>query len=123
MKEMRKTNHALFFVLIMWTSAVAAQPQAFQFRQLNVNAGLSHNQVTCFLKDRTGFLWIGTASGLNRFDGYSVKVFRNDSQDSTSLPENSILSLFESPDGSIGVITTAGLAIYAPTRNFCFSFG
>lgn len=102
--------------VMVWSSvlSVSAQPKNFQFRQLNVNDGLSHNQVTCFLKDRRGFLWIGTASGLNRFDGYSLDIYRNDSQDSTSLPDNSILNLFEAPDGSMGVITADGLSLYDP---------
>jgi signal transduction histidine kinase/ligand-binding sensor domain-containing protein/DNA-binding response OmpR family regulator len=93
---------------------VYAQPEHYKFTHVDVNQGLSHNQVTCFLKDRKGFLWIGTLSGLNRFDGYSIKVFRNDSQDSTSIADNSIGKLFETPDGKIGIVTGSGLVFYDP---------
>lgn len=108
----------LFLALFCLTDSflVEAQQKDFQFRQLNVNDGLSHNQVTCFFKDRKGFLWIGTVSGLNRFNGYSVDVFRNDSQDSTSLPDNAVSNLFEIPDGRMGVITDDGLSFYDPEK-------
>jgi signal transduction histidine kinase/ligand-binding sensor domain-containing protein/DNA-binding response OmpR family regulator len=93
-----------------------AQPGYYKFTHVDVNRGLSHNQVTCFLKDRKGFLWIGTQSGLNRFDGYTFKVFRNDARDSTSLINNYITRLFEIPHGKIGVLTTTGLTIYDPVK-------
>lgn len=93
-----------------------AQPEHYRFTHLTVDDGLSHNQVNCFLKDRKGFIWIGTQSGLNRFDGYTIRVFRNDSQDSTSLPNNNVYKLFETPDGKIGITTGSGLSYYDPAN-------
>ncbi|RNI31703.1 response regulator [Rufibacter latericius] len=81
---------------------------------LDVNNGLSHNQVNCFLKDRQGYLWIGTSSGLNRFDGYSIKVFRHNSRTTASLRDNSISKLFEDPDGNLWITSLKGLTIYDP---------
>ncbi len=43
-------------------------------------------------------MWFGTVSGLNRFDGYSFRVFRNQPDDSTSLHNNEIYNLFVAPD-------------------------
>lgn len=88
----------------------------YRFIRLDANEGLSHNQVNCFLRDRKGFLWAGTASGLNRFDGYTVKVFLNRAQDSTSLVDNYINKLFEDPDGRIWVTTYFGICVYNPDR-------
>src|SRR5688500_11475993 len=84
-------------------NTVFAQTTNFQFRRLDVNGGLSSNQVNCFLKDQKGFLWIGTSAGLNRFDGYTIKIFINDAADPSSISSNSIYDLFETPDGLIGV--------------------
>jgi signal transduction histidine kinase/ligand-binding sensor domain-containing protein/DNA-binding response OmpR family regulator len=84
----------------------------YKFIHLDANKGLSHNQINCFLRDKKGFLWAGTASGLNRFDGYTFKVFLNRTQDSTSLIENSINKLFEDPDGRIWVTTYFGVCVY-----------
>ena len=95
-------------------NTVFAQTTNLQFRRLDVNGGLSSNQVNCFLKDQKGFLWIGTSAGLNRFDGYTIKIFINDAADPSSISSNSIYDLFETPDGLMGVFTTAGLNIYDP---------
>lgn len=91
--------------------------EQYKFTRLDVNQGLSHNQINCFLRDRKGFLWAGTSSGLNRFDGYNFTVYRNSSQDSTSLVDNSINKLFEDPDGRIWVNTYFGVCVYNPHLN------
>ncbi|NJM27007.1 MAG: hypothetical protein HC859_17580 [Bacteroidia bacterium] len=80
-----------------------AQTRPYQFAHIDVNQGLSHNHVTAIMKDRKGFLWVGTNSGLNRYDGYTFRVFRNDLRDSTSISNNYINSLFLDPDGRIWV--------------------
>lgn len=86
--------------------------QDYRFAHIDALDGLSYNHVTTLLKDRMGFLWIGTPSGLNRFDGYSIKVFRNDPSDSTSLIHNDIRHIFECPDDKLGIITSAGVCFY-----------
>ena len=107
----------MLFVLI-WLSGccgfVAAQPDDYQFVRYSAEKGLSHNQVNCFLKDRQGFVWIGTADGLNRFDGYSFKIFKHIPSDSTTLADQHIIDLFEDPDGYIWINTNQGYNIYDP---------
>ncbi len=49
----------------------------------------------CVFQDHEGFLWLGTQDGLNRFDGYSVKVFKHDPSDSSSLGDNFVVSITE----------------------------
>jgi signal transduction histidine kinase/ligand-binding sensor domain-containing protein/DNA-binding response OmpR family regulator len=91
-----------------------AQPEHYQFRHLNINQGLSHNQVNCFFKDKKGFLWIGTISGLNRFDGYNVKTYFNDPDNTSSVGDNFINRIFELPDLRLGIVTSVGFSIYDP---------
>ena len=55
--------------------SLAAQP--FMFKHIEVADGLSNNSVYAILKDKDGFMWFGTNSGLNRFDGYTFKVYRH----------------------------------------------
>lgn len=104
------------FLCLCNTTGLVAQPEQYKFKHLDVNDGLSQNQVITFLKDSKGFVWIGTMSGLNRYDGHTIKAFLNNAQDSTSLHNNYINRLFEVPDGRIGVLTTGGLALYDPIR-------
>ena len=91
----------IWIVLLLQSLTVFAQSDDYNFYKLDNYTGLSHNQVNAILKDQDGFLWIGTMSGLNRFDGYSCRVFRKNYNDSSSVLDNSIQSLFELPDGKI----------------------
>lgn len=65
-------------------------------------------------QDKQGFLWIGTYDGLNRYDGSRVVVYRNIPGDPTSLPDNSIRSLYADPDSGLLLVgtKTGGLTAY-----------
>ncbi|WP_419698489.1 hybrid sensor histidine kinase/response regulator transcription factor [Mucilaginibacter sp. NFX135] len=99
-------------VLLFTISAVFAQNSKYQFSQLNRSSGLSHNQVNCIFKDSEGFMWFGTASGLNRYDGYTFKVFKHDANDKKSLLDDFITNIFEGPDKKLWVSTRSGLTFY-----------
>ncbi|PJB19325.1 MAG: hypothetical protein CO117_05110, partial [Flavobacteriaceae bacterium CG_4_9_14_3_um_filter_33_16] len=64
--------------------------QEYYFKHYKSENGLSHNTVLSSLQDKTGFLWFGTKDGLNRFDGYNFKVFRNDPKNINSIGSNFI---------------------------------
>lgn len=100
--------------LVGWMEGSKAQPADYQFVRYNTEKGLSHNQVNCFLKDSRGFVWIGTGNGLNRFDGYSFRVFKHDPADSTSISDHQVNTLFEDPQGYIWINTRIGFDIYDP---------
>ncbi len=105
-------------VIVFHFCSISLQAQAvsYKFTHVNINQGLSHNQVNCILKDRKGFLWIGTASGLNRFDGYTTKTFRKDPSDSASIHSNNVYKLFETPDGKICVLASSVMSLYDPAK-------
>lgn len=83
--------------------------QPYDFSHYQVESGLSNNAVLCSLIDRNGFMWFGTIDGLNRFDGYSFKVFRKDTDNPGSIGNNSILSLYDDAGGFLWVGTQRGL--------------
>jgi ligand-binding sensor domain-containing protein len=58
------------------TSAQSNIPPKIQFKHLTKEDGLSGNSIWCVLKDRKGFIWIGTHEGLNRYDGIKFKEFK-----------------------------------------------
>ncbi|WP_207515264.1 two-component regulator propeller domain-containing protein [Longitalea luteola] len=105
-------------LLFLWL-AVFPQSERYKFSKLDIFSGLSHNQVNAILKDSDGFLWFGTLAGLNRYDGYSFKTFSKKYNDSLSLYDNNILSLYQLPGGKIWVMTRSGPSIYnSQTENF-----
>jgi signal transduction histidine kinase/ligand-binding sensor domain-containing protein len=86
----------------------STQAQYVKFKRLTTQNGLSQNVVLSTLKDKQGFLWFGTMSGLNRYDGYRFVAFANDPQDSASLSNDWINCLCASQTGDIWIGTQAG---------------
>ncbi|NGM61530.1 histidine kinase [Sphingobacterium sp. SGG-5] len=96
----------------LWAVALKSQP--YYFTHYQVEQGLSNNAVLCSLQDSKGFMWFGTKDGLNRFDGYTFKVFQNDPSAGSLLGSNYIRALHESRDGKIWVGTDQGIYIFDP---------
>lgn len=80
-----------------------------RFERFDSAAGPSHNSVYAILQDTQGFLWFGTADGLNRYDGYEFVVHRFDPDDDTSLRNNTVYALLEDQAGRFWMGTEAGL--------------
>ena len=91
-----------------------SQSGHISFTHLDINNGLSHNQVNCIFKDRRGFMWFGTMSGLNRFDGYTFIVYRHNPDDSSSINDSYINSIAEDHLGRLWINTRTAFCIYDP---------
>jgi signal transduction histidine kinase/ligand-binding sensor domain-containing protein/DNA-binding response OmpR family regulator len=103
----------------MWLLSVpeyifAQRNDSYKFSHLDIKNGLSDNQVNCIFKDQKGFMWFGTTSGLNRYDGNRFKVFKHDAKDANSLAENHVLKVFEGPDNKLWVFTHSNISVYDP---------
>lgn len=109
-----KFYYLLAVALIFAGTHALAQSSRYRFSQLDISNGLSHNQVNCIFKDSEGFMWFGTASGLNRFDGYTFKVFKHDSGDKNSVTDDFIARIFEGPDKKLWISTRNGYCFYDP---------
>src|ERR1700712_4021601 len=116
-------NHQLFmrlkliFVLLLVTCELRtsiAQNNNYQFSHLDIGNGLSGNQVNCIYKDSKGFMWFGTMAGLNRYDGYTFKVFKHDANNQNSLNDDYIQSIYEGPGQNLWIFTRNGYSIYNP---------
>ena len=83
-------------------------PPEYLVERITVEDGISSEAATCFFPDRQGFMWIGTTTGLNRYDGYSFKSFFHQENDSNSISDNFIHCLCEDHDGMIWIGTNYG---------------
>ncbi|SDE99521.1 Two component regulator propeller [Mucilaginibacter pineti] len=99
----------LFLFPFNWCNA-----QSYYFKHYQVENGLSNNTVFCSMQDSRGFLWFGTKDGLNRFDGYTFKVYRHDPKDKNSIANSMVHALCMDTDGSFWVGTDQGLDKYDP---------
>ncbi|MCR9102969.1 MAG: ATP-binding protein [bacterium] len=82
------------------------------FDNYTLESGLSNSRVRAFCQDRRGFLWVGTAAGLNRFDAYHFRVFQHRPDDTHGLLHNSVLALLEDSHGHFWVGTKKGLQYF-----------
>lgn len=98
---------SLFSVLFLLAfSSMYAQNRTIQLKQYTSENGLSDNQVTCVLRDKLGFMWIGTKDGLNRYDGREFYKFRHSNENNFSICGNNITCL-ETDNDSVLWIGTA----------------
>ena len=104
---------ALLTVSIMWWVFFAAAQTAPAYESISTAQGLSQGMIFDLLQDKEGFIWVATKNGLNRYDGYSFKIFANDPYNAHSLSSNTVVKLFEDSKGRIWAGTeNAGLNIY-----------
>ncbi len=78
---------------------LGAQEKPVRFEHLSTRDGLSQNMAMDILQDKQGFIWIATEDGLNRYDGYRFKVFKNIPGNPNSLKDNILFHLYLSADG------------------------
>jgi ligand-binding sensor domain-containing protein len=108
-------------LLLLWCHAVRAEgpvqrrwtsyAHPAEFEHVSVEHGLSQSTVRWILQDQQGFLWFGTDSGLNRYDGNHVRVFKPDlEQPDTSLGDGRVNGLLQDHRGVIWISTNGGLS-------------
>ncbi len=92
----------------------------FKFRKVESKVRISDSNITGIIQDTQGFIWVGTEDGLDRYDGYDFKIYRNIPNDTTSLIKNNIQSMIEDSRGTIWISTSnSGLHRYnRKTDNF-----
>jgi len=96
---------------------------SWQFSRYTVDRGLPNSALTALAQDRDGFIWIGSQSGLIRFDGYHFRMYQHDPHDPGSLPSNFVQSLHADARGFLWVGTAnAGLVRYDPRKGRFFSY-
>ncbi|MEO6732760.1 MAG: two-component regulator propeller domain-containing protein [Ferruginibacter sp.] len=103
---------AIRYLIIIFSQAICfcatAQKQNLKFEHLDINAGLSQNHILCILQDSRGFMWFGTADGLNKYDGYKFTIYKNDAKDSNSISNNYISGIVEDSKGIIWISVRGG---------------
>lgn len=79
--------------------------------------GLSLNSVNDLLFDKQDFLWVSTADGLQRFDGYRFQTFKHDASDKKSIPENTVSTIYEDQTGNLWITHRTGICFKPKSKN------
>lgn len=102
----------ILFLISCGIYTAHAQSNKYQFSHLDITNGLSRNQVNCIYKDSKGFMWFGTMAGLNRYDGYTFKIFKHIANDNNSINDDYIESIYEGPKQNLWITTRNGPCLY-----------
>jgi two-component sensor histidine kinase/ligand-binding sensor domain-containing protein len=84
---------------LLFYCSVAGQ-YVISIKRFGIEDGLSHREVNAILKDKRGFIWVGTRYGINRFDGYSFTWYTSEKN---GLPFNNIKELAEDGEGNLWI--------------------
>ncbi|WP_316830110.1 two-component regulator propeller domain-containing protein [Pedobacter aquatilis] len=112
MNSIRKVFACIIACLVLSFNSTLAQIPPSPVKYLGVENGLSNNVVNSLYLDHFGFMWMGTYDGLNRYDGYNFKVFRNNWGVDNSLINNHITALNGDNLNRIWVGTQKGISYY-----------
>lgn len=103
----------LLFMTIITNGLFAAEEPV---RYLSIESGLSNNAVLNVYQDYKGFMWFGTYDGLNRYDGYRFRIYKNKIGDTTSLIDNAIYTIEGDSDHRLWTGGRRGICIFNPAN-------
>ena len=100
-------------LLLLCLYHVPATAQHFSFNKISQNADKEFaSLLNSISEDNRGYLWIGTRTGLGRFDGGTLKKYLNDKEDPYSLPGDDVYNVLEDNEQDLWVLTVGGVARY-----------
>ncbi len=112
MRDTLKFSFLLFLFLALPAVIMSGQDNFSVFEHFSVSDGLSNSVINDIIQDQYGLIWIATDDGLNKFDGYSFKTYRNITDDSTSIPGSFVFCLYCDKRGRLWAGTQKGLCYY-----------
>ncbi|MCD4795309.1 MAG: SpoIIE family protein phosphatase [Bacteroidales bacterium] len=96
---------------------LSSQPEDYSVEHYSIKNGLSQYFVTGIYQDKFGYIWFGTQDGLNKFDGYEFKIYRQDPSQQSSISHNNIIGIEGSKDSILWIVTNDGLEKYNFNNN------
>ena len=73
------------------------------FSLFSIEQGLSNSTVFSIVQDRNGAVWMATQDGLNKFDGYNFKIYRNERNNPASIGSDDISTLYVDAENTLWV--------------------
>ncbi len=105
----------IFFFLCLPFSfqlTAAIHQERTVFMRIGQGSDLSQMTVYAVAQDKRGFIWIGTQDGLNRYDGYRIRVFKPDPYQKSTLASGFITALHVARSGDLWIGSRRGISCY-----------
>ncbi len=114
---------ALFIFLNSTPLFLLGVSNEINFRHYTSNEGLVHNTVFAIGQDGEGFMWFGTSNGLSKFDGKKFTNYQYNTQDTSTIPGNSIQQIITDKNGDIWILSNSHANLYDKTNDHFKRFG
>ena len=111
---MKQLLTLLLFVCSLTMNADSHLIPDMKFRRLDTRDGLSNSQINRIFQDSKGFVWIATAYGLNRYDGYRFHTFYSDATDTLTLRNNYVNDIWEDFEGKLWLRQGMNYSVFDP---------
>lgn len=108
---------SLIFLFSGWSRG-----ENVSFEKISIEDGLSQSDITAMVQDETGFLWMATNNGLNRYDGYNFVTYKHAPDKEQSISGNVIFTLDAAREGQIWIGSKNGLDRYDPRTEKFFNY-
>ncbi len=106
---------SIIVLFVFFICGLFSQPAFAQVKRLSTSEGLSQSYVNTMLIDDSGYLWLSTEGGLNRYDGYQVVHIKGPNGE---LEDAIIDRIYQDPQGYIWIASLqAGLFRYDPNTD------
>lgn len=110
-------HYFITFFLICSFSITYSQTNSINFHKLDIHGVLFNRKVNTLFIDSYGFLWIGSNSGLYKYDGHNMIEYQYDVFEPHSLPNNNINSIFEDEFKNLWIGSESYLISFNRTEN------
>lgn len=109
---MRRLVISILTFIVLFKPGLQAQERTINVHHLNSSGGLADGIIRSIGQDKYGYIWMGSLSGLSRFNGYDVKVFQNDPQSEHGIPFGQVASIYGDKAGNLWIGFNHGLYQY-----------
>ncbi|MEL5892120.1 two-component regulator propeller domain-containing protein [Bacteroides sp. GD17] len=115
-------THIIFIIVLSAITIISCKPITVKEETNNpdvskISATISNQNITAFQEDAQGYIWIGTARGLNKFNAHEYRQYYS-SSDTLQLPGDRIQDIFMDSRKRLWIATTNGVCQYTDQDNF-----
>ncbi|HEX8334393.1 MAG TPA: two-component regulator propeller domain-containing protein [Segetibacter sp.] len=103
----------LLILLLLCGDVTAQAVKEFSSQSYTVNEGLLVNKVVDIVEDNSGFIWLSSGAGLQRFNGQNFETI----EPQKGLPQNNHTRFFKLKDGTIWLSYNQGISSYNSITN------
>lgn len=105
-RQVKQLSFATGFFLLLASTTLARQP--YNFYSLRIEDGLAHHNVYAVYQDKSGYIWFGAGTRLQRYDGTRFLTYEHEKGNPNSLPHGNIRTILEDRNGALWIGTDGG---------------